>query len=58
MIGGKVYLGEEMFNTFDKLGYNDTGFPVEESWGGWKDSLREGTHWTHPVYGPKRIHLA
>ena len=23
-----------------------------------QDSLREGTHWTHPVYGPSVIHLA
>ena len=59
---------ECLSNTFDKLEYISTQYPIEGceddcdeesyAYSEWKVQKESKTFWTHPEYGPKRIKLA
>jgi hypothetical protein len=53
-----VVFQERIGTTFLLLGYHSKEFPIEGKCLDWCESDDNETHWTHPTYGPKRIHLA
>jgi hypothetical protein len=54
----KDVMGGTIERHFRLLGYRCNNYPLEECYSVWGESDDNGTHWTHPVYGPKRIKLA